>query len=120
MMTAELAKWLIGAIVGGAVTIVGAVVWLQVLVFRIGQKYGAVESKLEELDAAIEKLDKAGEKLARVDVIETKLAQLIESHAEERRRFASEWPELKSRVDVLWERVVSLADWRKSRPQFGK
>lgn len=119
-MTPELAKWLIGAVAGATVTIVGAVVWLSVLVFRIGQKYGRVELELEKFGKATAKLETISEDLERLTVVETKLEQLIDSHAEERRRFASDWPAMKSRVDVLWEKVVSLGEWRRSRPGFGK
>lgn len=119
-MTPELLKWLLGAIGGCTVAIVGAVVWLSVLTFRIGHKYGSVETKLEKFDKAIGKLESVQEDLQRIVVVETKLEQLLDSHAEERRRFASDWPEMKSKVDVLWEKVVSLGEWRRSRPQIGR
>lgn len=118
-MTPELLKYLIGALASCTVVIVGAVVWLTVLTFRIGHKYGAVETKLERLDKVTSKLEEITEELTRLDVLETKLASLMDSHSEERRRFASDWPVLKSRVDTLWEKVMSIADWRKSQPKFG-
>lgn len=119
-MNPELAKWLIGMIGGATVAIVGAVVWLTVLVFKIGQKYGAVETELAKFEKATAKLEAVHEELGRIDVLETKLEQLIDSHAEERKRFASDWPVMRSKVDRLWEKVMSLDGWRKSRPQFGK
>lgn len=117
-MNPELAKWVIFAIASCTVTVVGAVAWLAVLVFKIGQKYGAVETELATLHETGKKFEKANERLERIPVIETKLGQLAEVSAEERRRFASEWPPYRSKVDALWEKVMSLADWRKSRPQL--
>ena len=112
----HLALWIIG---GCTVTIVGAVVWLASLVFRIGKKYGAVEIEIDRLEKGVEKLDRSTEALARLPLIEQKLDQLAASHGEERRRWASEWPEYRSKVDRLWEKVFSLQSWRRSQGQFG-
>lgn len=120
VVTPELVKWLIGSLAACGVAIVGAVVWLSVLTFRIGQKYGAVEEKLERFEDATKKLEGVHENLSRVDTLEARFEQLVESHAEERRRFASDWPEYKSKVDVLYEKVFSLTEWRKSNPKMGR
>lgn len=118
-MTAEtlhLALWIIG---GCTVAIVGAVVWLATLVFRIGQKYGVVETEIGEFKKSVAEFKKASERLERIPILEIKVDQLAMSSAEERRRFASEWPELREKVTTLWERVFSLQNWRKSQGQYG-
>lgn len=119
-MNPELAKWIIGALAGCTVTVVGAVVWLAVLVFKIGHKYGAVEKELSTLHETGKKFEKANEKLERVPLIETKLDLLADAVGEERRRFASEFPEMQQKVTALWERVFSLQNWRKSQGQYGE
>lgn len=119
-LTPEMLKWAIGTIGACTVAIIGAVVWLATLVFRIGQKYGAVESEIASFKRAVNKLESSHERLGRIDVLETKLEQVIDSHAEERRRFASDFPEMQSKVTALWERVFSLQQWRKSQGQYGE
>ena len=119
-MNPELVKWAIVAIASCTVTIVGAVVWLATLVFKIGQKYGSVETELAALHETGKKFEKANDRLDRVPLIETKLDMLADAVAEERRRFASEFPEMQQKVTALWERVFSLQNWRKSQGQYGE
>lgn len=105
---ASLAHWAIGAFASCAVIVVGAVVWLTTLVFGIGKKYGALE-------ALTAKIDKTHDRIERVPIIETKLDQLALSHAEERRRFASDFPAIVEKVTALWDRSQ-----RASQGQFGE
>jgi hypothetical protein len=119
-MNPELVKWIVVAIASCTATVIGAVVWLAVLVFKIGQKYGAVETELATIHEAGRKMEKANEKLDRVPLIETKLDMLADAVAEERRRFASEFPDMQQKVTTLWERVFSLQNWRKSQGQYGE
>ena len=107
-MTPELAHWVIGMLGSCTVVVVGAVVWLTTLVFNIGKKYGALE-------AIADKIDKSGDRIDRIPILETKLDQLAQSHAEERRRFASDWPEMHERVTTLWERSRR----RESQGEYG-
>lgn len=111
-------QWIIGLLLTCTSMVVGAVAWLSVLVFKIGQKYGAVETQLATIHKAGERFEKANEKLDRIPLLETKLDLLADSVAEERRRHASEFPEMRDKVTALWEKVFSLQNWRKSRPQF--
>lgn len=108
-MTPELAHWVIGMLGSCTVVVVGAVVWLTTLVFNIGKKYGALE-------ALADKINSAKDRMERVPIIETKLDQLAASHAEERRRFASDFPAVVEKVTTLWERSRQ----RESQGQYGE
>ena len=117
-MNIDLIKWVLGAIGGLVVVVVGAVAWLSMLVFKIGQKYGAVETQLETIEKAGEKLEKANERLEMIPVIKVQVEQLGLAFVEERRRFNSVFPEVQQKVTALWERVFSLQNWRASRPNI--
>ena len=118
-MTPEMMKWALGAMASCTVAVVGAVAWLALLVFRVGQKYGAVETTLEAIQKTSDAMAEDRDKLDRIPLIELKVEQLTQFQAEERRRFASEWPEMRDKVTALWERVFSLQAWRRSQGQFG-
>lgn len=116
--TIHLALWIFGCCTAA---VVAAVVWLTALVFRVGHKYGLVERDLERLERGVADLEKATEKLERIPAIEAKLDQAIASHAEERRRYASEWPKLQEKVTTLWEKTFSIERWKRaSQGQFGE
>ena len=118
-MNPELLKWALGAVGACTVAIVGAVVWLATLVFKVGQKAGAVEKTIERLEKSVEKVDKVGERLEMIPLIKQQVEQLALTFTEERRRFNSVFPDLQHKVTTLWEKVFSLAEWRKSRPNIG-
>lgn len=110
-MTPEVAKSLVTAlwVVGSAVVM--AVAWLTAMVFRAG-------AKLARFEAAAEKIEKAGSLLERVPIVEVKLEQLAEAQTEDRRRFNSVIPPIQEKVATLWEKVFSINEWRKSRPNI--
>ena len=118
-MTPEMMKWALGAMGACTVTVLGAVVWLATLVFRVGQKYGSVETSLEAIKAAADAMQHAHERLDRIPIIEMKVEGLAESISEERRRFASLIPQMQEKLTTLWERVFSLQTWRKSQGHYG-
>lgn len=107
-MNAELAKWLIGAVVG-------AVLYISGIVFVVGRKYGKVETTLDALQKAAEKVEKASEKLERIPIIEVKVETLANAQA----RMSGMFPPMQEKVTALWEKVFSLQNWRKSRPNIG-
>jgi hypothetical protein len=119
-MTPEMMKWALGAMASLSAAVLGAVVWLTVLVFRVGQKYGAVENTLEAIQKTSDALHEDRTKLDRIPIIELKVDQLAQAQADERRRFASEWPEMREKVATLWQKVFSMANWRKSQGQYGE
>lgn len=117
-MTPELAKWLIGIVITCTVAIGGAVAYLSTVVFKIGQKYGAVETSLTAIQKAGEKIEKHGERLERIPILEMKIDTHANAYAEGQRRFNSIIPPLQEKVTTLWEKVFSLSEWRKSRPNM--
>lgn len=119
-MTPELAKWLVGAIASSVVVLVGAIVWVSVLAFRVGKKIGDYENTTRRLDEALLKLDHAADRIGRIDVLESRLEQFANAHGEMQRRFASDFPEMREKVATLWEKVFSLSNWRKSSPNFDR
>lgn len=114
-MNAELAKSLITALWVAGTAIVAAVVWLTALVFRAGKKFGAADEKLARLEKAGEKIEKASEKLERIPAIEVKVDMLANVQS----RMSSLFPPMQEKVTALWEKVFSLQNWRKSRPNIG-
>lgn len=107
-MSPELAKWLIGSVVG-------AVVYISAIVFAVGRKYGKVESTLEALQEAAKKVEKASDKLERIPILEVKVDTIANAQA----RMSSLLPPMQEKVTALWEKVFSLQNWRRSRPDFG-
>lgn len=113
-MTPDLARWLVGIMGGATATILGAVVSLLVVAYRIGRIHHGIQSEREARERLTKALENVEERLATVDRLAVKVEQLEASHAEERRRFTSVWPELNSKVSALWAKVFSLNEWRKS------
>jgi hypothetical protein len=112
-ITPELAKILIGALLTGTATVIGAVVWLTTLVFRIGREHG----RLEALADRIEHVAAMVEETKKIPIIETKLDQLAAFYAEERRRYAGQWTEVLEKVAKLWDRSEHR---RESQGQYGE
>lgn len=110
-MTPDAAKSLVTAMWVVGTAIVAAVAWLSVLVFKAG-------SKLARFEAAADKIEKACERLERIPIIEVKVDQLAEAQTEDRRRVNSLIPPIQEKVTTLWEKVFSLSEWRKSRPNI--
>lgn len=113
-MTPDTMHWLLGMIGASTVTIIGAVVSLLVVAYRIGRIHHGIQSEREARERLTRALERVDERLATVDRLATKVEQLEASHAEERRRFSSDWPEMVSKVSALWAKVFSLQEWRKS------
>lgn len=110
----ETMHWLIGMIGAATATIVGAVVSLLVVAYRIGRIHHGIQSEREARERLTHALERVDERLATVDKLAVKVEQLEASHEEVRRRFTSAWPEMTSKVSALWAKVFSLNEWRKS------
>lgn len=117
-MTPELIKWALAAVGTCTVAIVGAVVWLAALVFKVGQKAGHIETTIERLEKSAGLVDKVSDRLEMIPLIRQQLEQLTLALTEERRRINSVIPEMQQKVTALWERVFSLQNWRASRPNI--
>ena len=113
-------KWVLGALGSAVVVVVGAIAWLNVASYRIGRMHLSLEVEAKARAELSAQLKDVAEKLRAVDLLAAKVEQLEESHAEERRRFASDFPDMQSKVTALWERVFSLQEWRKSQGRFGE
>lgn len=120
---------MIAAIWGAVVAIVGAVVWISALLFKVGQKAGGLDEKLARFEKAADKLDKTNERLEAIPLIKQQVEQLAFAFTEDRRRFNSVFPSvmakaeqvpvLTSKVDALMAKVFSIDGWRKSQPKIG-
>jgi argonaute-like protein implicated in RNA metabolism and viral defense len=113
-------KWVLGALGSAVVVVVGAIVWLNVASYRIGRMHLGLEVEAKARAELSTQLKDVADRLRALDMIAAKVEQLEESHAELRKRFTSDFPDVVSKVDQIWAKVFSLQEWRKSQGRFGE